>query len=149
MEERLRQIPDYVARFTEVFGTEWPEKEDIWRAIAAFERTIIQPDTPFDNYMRGDELALSPDAIAGMELFTGKAACIQCHTGPLLTDQKFHNIGVPDNPLFALPNILVSPHSAGVSEESIYRMGYCAAKNVADCFDGKLDPENVINGETI
>jgi len=55
----------------------------------------------------------------------------------------------PDNPLFALPNILVSPHSAGVSEESIYRMGYCAAKNVADCFDGKLDPENVINGETI
>ena len=50
-----------------------------------------------------------------------------------------------DHPLFTLSNILVSPHSAGVSEESIYRMGYWAAKNVVDCFDGKLNPENVIN----
>ena len=41
-----------------------------------------------------------------------------------------------DHPLLALPNILLSPHSAGVSEESIYRMGYNAAKNVVDCFDG-------------
>ena len=50
-----------------------------------------------------------------------------------------------DHPLFTLSNILVSPHSAGVSGESIYRMGYWAAKNVVDCFDGKLNPENVIN----
>ena len=50
-----------------------------------------------------------------------------------------------DHPLFTLSNILFSPHSAGVSEESIYRMGYWAAKNVVDCFDGKLNPENVIN----
>ena len=55
----------------------------------------------------------------------------------------------PDEPLFAAPNILVTPHSAGVSEESIYRMGYWAAKNVTDCFDGKLDPENVINKEVL
>ena len=50
-----------------------------------------------------------------------------------------------DHPLLALPNILVSPHSAGVSEESIYRMGYHAAKNVVDCFDGVLNQENVVN----
>ncbi len=49
------------------------------------------------------------------------------------------------HPLFTLSNILVSPHSAGVSEESIYRMGYWSAKNVVDCFDGKLNPENIIN----
>ncbi len=55
----------------------------------------------------------------------------------------------PDNPLFALDNILVSPHSAGVSVESIYRMGYWAAKNVVDCFDGKLTAENVINKEVL
>tara|TARA_B100001971_G_scaffold180666_1_gene176965 strand:- start:197 stop:667 length:471 start_codon:yes stop_codon:yes gene_type:complete len=55
----------------------------------------------------------------------------------------------PDNPLFHAPNILVSPHSAGVSEESIYRMGYWAAKNVADCFDGALDPANVINKDVL
>jgi D-3-phosphoglycerate dehydrogenase len=50
-----------------------------------------------------------------------------------------------DNPLFSLDNIVVSPHSAGVTVESIYRMGYWAAKNVVDCFDGALDPSNVIN----
>lgn len=55
----------------------------------------------------------------------------------------------PDNPLFELDNILVSPHSAGVTSESMYRMGFWAAQNVADCFDGKLNPDNVINKEII
>ena len=54
-----------------------------------------------------------------------------------------------DNPLFALDNILVSPHSAGVTEESMYRMGAACAQNVADCFDGKLDPANVVNREVL
>jgi D-3-phosphoglycerate dehydrogenase len=54
-----------------------------------------------------------------------------------------------DTPLFELDNIIVTPHSAGVTEESIYRMGYWAAKNVVDCFDGKLDPDNVINKEVL
>jgi D-3-phosphoglycerate dehydrogenase len=54
-----------------------------------------------------------------------------------------------DTPLFELDNIIVTPHSAGVTEESIHRMGYWAAKNVADCFDGKLNPDNVINKEVL
>jgi len=54
-----------------------------------------------------------------------------------------------DNPLFELDNIIVSPHSAGVTEESIFRMGRIAAQNVVDCFDGKLDPANVINVEVL
>jgi D-3-phosphoglycerate dehydrogenase / 2-oxoglutarate reductase len=54
-----------------------------------------------------------------------------------------------NEPLFELDNILVSPHSAGVTTESMYRMGAAAAQNVADCFDGKLNPENVINTEVL
>ena len=54
-----------------------------------------------------------------------------------------------DNPLFALDNILVSPHSAGVTEESMFRMGASCARNVLDCFDGKLDPANVVNREVL
>lgn len=54
-----------------------------------------------------------------------------------------------DTPLFELDNILVTPHSAGVTEESLHRMGYWAAKNVVDCFDGKLNPDNVINQEVL
>ncbi len=54
-----------------------------------------------------------------------------------------------DHPLFELDNILVSPHSAGVTVESMFRMGAVAAQNVLDCFDGKLDPANVINPEVL
>ena len=54
-----------------------------------------------------------------------------------------------DHPLFELDNILVSPHSAGVTVESMFRMGAVAAQNVLDCFDGKLDPANVINTEVL
>ena len=54
-----------------------------------------------------------------------------------------------DEPLFELENIIVSPHSAGVTEESMFRMGAAAAQNVIDCFDGKLDPANVINTEVL
>ncbi len=56
---------------------------------------------------------------------------------------------MPDNPLFRHDNILVSPHSAGVTVESMFRMGAASAQNVVDCFDGKLDPANVINKEVL
>ena len=54
-----------------------------------------------------------------------------------------------DNPLFGLDNILVTPHSAGVTEESMFRMGAACAQNVVDCFDGKLDPANIVNREVL
>jgi D-3-phosphoglycerate dehydrogenase len=55
----------------------------------------------------------------------------------------------PDEPLFELDNIIVSPHSAGVTKESLFRMGAVAAQNVLDCFDGKLNPDNVINKKVL
>ncbi len=95
METRLAFIPEYRRRFNEVFGTQWPLISDAWRAIATFERTLIQNDTPLDRYLRGDETALSDDQKAGMELFNGKAGCIQCHNGPLASDENYYNLGVP------------------------------------------------------
>jgi cytochrome c peroxidase len=95
MEARLAFIPEYRRRFNEVFGTEWPLIADAWRAIAAFERTLIHNDTPLDRYLRGDKAAMSDQQVAGMELFFGKAGCIQCHNGALATNQKYYNLGVP------------------------------------------------------
>ena len=95
MESRLAFIPEYRERFNDVFGTEWPLIGDAWRAIAAFERTLIVNDTPLDLYLAGDESALSEEQIAGMELFNGKAGCIQCHNGAQATDEKYYNLGVP------------------------------------------------------
>jgi len=65
------------------------------KAIAAFERTIISTDSPFDKYMLGDAQAMDEAAVRGMALFKGKARCILCHNGPNFTDNQFHNLGVP------------------------------------------------------
>ncbi len=95
MEVRLAFIPEYRKRFKRVFGDTWPKLSNAWKAIAAFERTLVQTDTPFDKYMRGDKKALSKQQMRGMKLFTGKANCIECHNGAFFTDQKFYNLGVP------------------------------------------------------
>ncbi len=101
VEERLKQIPDYVERFQDVFGVDEPTYPLVLRAIATFERAELNStDSPFDNYMRGDESALGESELRGMELFQGKAHCIRCHNGPLLTDESYHALGVPDLPLF-------------------------------------------------
>ena len=97
-EERLRQMPGYVRRFREVFGSDAPSFGDALRAVAAFEATITSRNAPFDQYMEGDDTALSSGAQSGAKLFVGKAGCIQCHGGSLFSDQDFHNTGVPPNP---------------------------------------------------
>lgn len=100
IEERLRQVPEYVRRFQEVFGRD-PLYSDALKAIAAFERVVpISKNVPFDNYAKGNRAALSQKALLGMKLFQGNAGCIQCHNGPLFSDQDFHNLGVPQNPEF-------------------------------------------------
>lgn len=98
-EERLKQIPEYVELFKRVYGTA-PNYDQALSAIAAYERTIVSDDSPFDKYMRGDESALTEAQLRGKALFEGKASCIVCHNGPLATDQKHYNIGVPKNPAF-------------------------------------------------
>jgi cytochrome c peroxidase len=79
------------------------------KSIAAFERTIGFGETRFDRYV-SVELAgkphtsvdsLSPDEQAGLRLFIGKANCVNCHNGARLTDDHFHNTGVPISSLVA------------------------------------------------
>jgi|TARA_B100001971_G_scaffold101440_3_gene93508 cytochrome c peroxidase len=95
MEARLRQTPYYIEKFREVFGTQQPNLGDAWMAIATFERTLSQQDTPLDRYLAGDLDALSEQAVMGKQLFEGKANCIECHNGSTLTDEKYYNLGVP------------------------------------------------------
>ena len=95
MEARLAFVPEYRRRFAEVFGDEWPRLNHAWMAIAAFERTLVQRDTPYDRWLEGDDEALGEAAKRGFELFTGKAGCIECHRGPMLTDERYYNLGVP------------------------------------------------------
>lgn len=85
----------YEPAFKKAFGPEATITEDnLAKAIATFERTLVSHNAPFDRYMAGDEEAMTPAQVRGMELFRGKAQCSQCHSGPNFSDQGFHNIGV-------------------------------------------------------
>ena len=93
--EQLRQIPYYRDQFKKAFHSEI-SFEKIAQAIATFERTIVSRNVPFDDYLKGDESALDDEQINGLALFKGKANCIACHHGPLLSDGKLHALGVPE-----------------------------------------------------
>ncbi len=91
MIERLKAIPEYVKRFETRITA-----ERVAQAIAAYERTLITPDTPFDRFMRGDKTAMSTEQQHGMEVFH-RAGCSLCHNGPMLSDFKLHAIGLTDS----------------------------------------------------
>ncbi len=112
MEMRLRFLPEYVDAFKKVFGTDWPRINDAWRAISAYERTIVTDakQVPFDRWLAGDKKALGDAQQRGMALFNGKANCIQCHNGALISDQKFHRLGLPENPDFKGDPLLQITH---------------------------------------
>jgi cytochrome c peroxidase len=91
--EKIAAIKGYQEQFQKVFGQ--PVSADtIGKAIAAFERTILAGDAPYDRLRSGDESAMSVQAREGMQLFFGKAKCSSCHSGPNFTDNGFHNLGV-------------------------------------------------------
>ncbi|MDC6481523.1 cytochrome c peroxidase [Schleiferiaceae bacterium] len=89
---RLNRNTSYRNEFLTVYG-DTASPFLLVRALANFERTLIDFDAPFDQFIQGDATALSSDAIKGGKLFYGKAACVQCHSGVLLTDFGFANNG--------------------------------------------------------
>ena len=97
MEARMSLIPEYKKRFKDVFGDDHPNMDNAWRAIASFERTLVQRDTPLDNFLKGDKSALSEEQVRGKKLFEGKANCIACHDGALASNEKYYNIGIGPN----------------------------------------------------
>jgi len=95
---RLRGLPDYAGLFECAFGRA-ADAATLARAVAAWQRTLVSGNSPFDRWRFGrDETALGPAARRGFALFGGKAGCAGCHAiGPdhaLFTDHRFHNTGV-------------------------------------------------------
>lgn len=93
----IRGDAEYQRAFQAAYGRA-PNFDDIGRAIASFERTLVFLDAPFDRFLAGDLTAIEDDAKAGWVLFNGKARCSSCHqissSSPIGTDNRFHNIGV-------------------------------------------------------
>lgn len=96
---RLESIGEYRDRFGKAFGETAKNSitpEHFTRAIAAFERSLVMPRTPFDRFIEGDTSALNATQQKGLRIFR-EAGCQQCHGGPMFSDFKLHFIGVPDS----------------------------------------------------
>lgn len=96
-QERLKQVPEYFAMFQTAYGAE-PYGGRMYGAIGEFLKTIRTENAPFDAFLRGDEDAISAEAKRGLALFEGKANCVACHSGAMLSDGGLHATGVPDHP---------------------------------------------------
>ena len=94
----LRAYPEYKTLFDKAFGThntnEQSLKELTGLAIAAYERTLLSTEAPFQKYLQGDLNAMTDQQKKGALLFFGKANCVGCHTGPALNSMKFHALGM-------------------------------------------------------
>jgi cytochrome c peroxidase len=87
---RIRRLPGYVARFKQIFpkDAEPVTIDNIARAIASYERTLITPDSAFDLYKRGKKSALTAQQVRGMKLVEG-IGCTSCHIGPNFNGEGF------------------------------------------------------------
>jgi cytochrome c peroxidase len=100
----VRSDPEYVSAFKAAFGKSGPDvtKTEVVQAIAAFERTLVFGDSPFDRWhYGGEEGAVSEAAARGFKVFLEDGRCVSCHAietdQALFTDNRFHNIGVGIN----------------------------------------------------
>ena len=89
--------PSYAPMFQAAYGRA-PSLEDVGRALASFERTLVFLEAPFDRWLRGEAGAISDEAKRGFVLFNGKGRCQTCHplsaANPIGSDGRFHNVGV-------------------------------------------------------
>ncbi|MDP3687966.1 MAG: cytochrome-c peroxidase [Sulfurimicrobium sp.] len=89
----LQSIPAYVAEFKTVFGADKVTIDEVTTAIAAFEETLVTPNSRFDKWLRGDKKALSANEAEGYRLFK-LSGCVACHNGPAVGENTFQKMGI-------------------------------------------------------
>ena len=92
----VQRLPGYRDAFAAAYPGEPVNIDTVAKAIAAYERTIVSAQAPFDRWVAGDAAAMSPAAVRGFSLFVGKGNCASCHSSWRFTDDGFHDIGLPD-----------------------------------------------------
>lgn len=100
--KELKAIPEYVRLFDKAFGGGGGSAvtfNNVTSAVAAFERTVISDNSPFDRYAAGDQTALTAEQRRGLSLFRSlKTRCFECHGFPTFANPDFKVIGVPKMP---------------------------------------------------
>ena len=97
--EQLKSLPSYNTYFAKAFpGVADPiTRDNVQKAIAVFEATLVTPNAPFDRYLRGDNNALNPEQKAGLQLFMDKG-CSNCHNGVNVGGGMYSKFGVQSPP---------------------------------------------------
>jgi len=90
---RLNSMPEYIALFEEAYQVDSIELEHLQKALATFERGLVSRNSKFDRFVEGDKDALNEQELRGLHLFRTKARCMNCHNGPLFSDNQYHNNG--------------------------------------------------------
>lgn len=122
---RLKTLAEYRPEFQSAFGGDVSIAR-VGQAIAAYERTLVSGDSPFDRFNAGDQSAMSDAAKRGLTLFRGRARCSRCHTFsealPFFTDFQYHNTGVAMN----------NPHFDKLSRRAFEVVDTAQSKEVID-----------------
>ena len=92
--KKLKKIKGYRELFTAAFGDDKINTERIFKSLADYQRTIVSRKSDFDRFLEGDKNSLTDQQLVGLHLFRTKARCVNCHNGPLFTDNDFHNVGL-------------------------------------------------------
>jgi cytochrome c peroxidase len=91
---KLKGIPKYTPLFEAAFPKQGIVPDTIAKAIATYERTVVSGSAPFDEWIAGNDKAISEDAKRGFLTFNTKGKCSSCHSGWNFTDDSFHDIGL-------------------------------------------------------
>lgn len=114
---KLGSIKGYKKLFKKAYGDDKVTKERIFGSLALFQKTVVSAKTPFDRFLEGDQNSLTDQQLHGLHLFRTKARCMNCHHGPLFTDNDFHNLGLANygktNQDLGLYNATKNPKDSG------------------------------------
>ncbi len=94
VEKRINAVAGYRDAFKAVFGVETITVNEVAMALATFQRMLVPGRSKFDAFAKGRPEVLSDSELRGLHLFRTAANCINCHSGPSFTDDKFHNLGL-------------------------------------------------------
>src|SRR5215471_409387 len=111
---RRKSIPEYGPLFEAAFGQKDIQPSMVAKAIATFERTVVSGQAPFDQWIGGDEKAISEEAKRGFVTFNTKAGCAECHSSWRFTDDSFHDIGLRSDDIGRgkfLPGVIPMQHA--------------------------------------
>jgi cytochrome c peroxidase len=92
----LESIPQYVIEFKQVFGQDKVTIDEVTVAIAEFEKTLVTPNSRFDQWLLGDNDVLAANELTGYKLFK-ESGCVACHNGPAVGGNTFQKMGVVES----------------------------------------------------